>query len=485
MLSRKACLSVFVSVFVFVAISLFFIQPVAATPNVRVFFNGTEIQYDVPPQIILGRTMVPIAPTVYAITGNTVNWDGATSTISFNSFGRYIRHRIGETVIYADGVPAEFDTPSLIIGGRTLVPIQMIAKTADAQVEWDPVNYYVIITRAITTPVPPIAVDPPVAPVPPVAVVPPVDPVPPIAAVPNINRVEADSTEINAGDPVTFTIRTNEPANYVWVHYDNKDLYARYTSTDAAGYKVWAVTFYPEKSQTVSIYANTSRSFTGAAKENRKITVDAHEITIYDVSADRTTVGYGESVYITVTTNEYATSVRGSNGGRAVDFTYRSTNRGRKTWTGTYYPDATTKLWIYAGGDGGNEASDSIRIYVERTERPDIFKITVDPGYVVSGASAELNDFAVTTNRSVVSVYMYVDGRRYSAEPGNGYQSGDLVWYINRVPLTSNAYGGSFDVTIIAENRDGQDVRRNTSISIRPGVMPLPEPVPPVGTTPY
>ena len=462
MLAKKMCLTMFAAILM----SLLFAQSVAAAPNVKVFFNGNEIYYDVPPQIIMDRTMVPIAATVRAITGSEVKWDGATSTISFNSFGRYITHRIGETVVYVDGAPYEFPTPSLIIDGRTLVPIQMIAKTADCQVVWDAANRYVIITRQIT----------PVAPVPPVTPpVPPVTPVHPIATIPTINRVDADKTSVYTGESITLTVRTNTEATDVWIHYDNTDLYAARYTTDPAGYRVWAITFYPARSQTVTIYANTSRSLTGAAQQTKRITVGTYDVKIYDVYADKTNVTYGDSVYISVKTSEDVTTVRGEDGNRTIQFTYRSTNSyGQKTWTATYYPESTAKVWIYARADGGNDVSDSIRIYVEqRAVRPEIYTVTVDPGYVI-GNNVQENNFTVTTNTAVTSVYVDVGGRRFYADSNPRSQGGNLVWYINGVPLQTNvSVGGSFSVDVIAENRDGQTTSRSTSITIRPGIAPL------------
>ena len=464
MLARKMCITMLAAVIM----SLFFVQYVAAAPNVRVFFNGNEIYYDVPPQIIADRTMVPIAATVRAITGNEVAWDNATRTITFDSFGHHILHRIGETIVYVDGVPVQFPTPSLIVDGRTLVPIQMIARTADCNVVWDGDNRYVIITRTIA----PVA--PPIAPAPPT---PPVTPVHPIATIVTINSVDADKTAINAGEAITLTVQTNAGASDVWIHYDNTDLYATGYTTNAAGNRVWTLRFYPTKSQTVTVYANTDRTLTGAIQQqSKRITVDTQEVTIYGVDTDKTTINYGDSVYLTVRTSGNATAVRGEDGSRTIQFTYRSTNaNGQKTWTATYSPQDTTKVWVYARKDTGSETSDSIRLYVERNVTPVIYSVTTNPGYVI-GADPLDNDFVVTTNTVVNSVYVEAGGRRYYAEPNPRTQGGNLVWYINGVPLQTAIAppGGSFNVNVVAATQGGQTTNQNTSITARPpGVTPL------------
>ena len=468
MLAKRLGLALLITV----VMGLFITQYVSAAPNVRVYFNGVEIQYDVPAQIIADHTMVPIQKTVTAITGSPVVWNAETESISFYAFGRYVTHKLGTTVVYVDGAPMNFPTPSLIIDGRTLVPIKMIADAADTQVVWDPINYYVIITRAVTTPVAPIA------PVPPV--VEPITPtVPVVPAVPAvvISRVDADSTSVYAGDPITFTIRTNAAANAVWINYDNKDTYATsYTADATTAYKIWTISFYPARSQTVTIYANYDRSFTNAVKQTKRITVGAHELKIYSVDADNTSVNFGEYVYITVKTNADVTSVRGVDGGNTIPFSYNTTNAaGQKIWTASYAPQATTQVWIYASATGLNDATDSIRLYVQNNVRPDIYKVTVNPGYVI-GNAVTYNDFTVTTNTAVANVYVVMGGQRFYADPYPANYGGNLVWTISRVPLqTLIDAGGSFSVTVTAQSNDGQTVDRATSITIQPGaVTPIP-----------
>jgi hypothetical protein len=54
---------------------------VYATGSVRIFVNGQEIYSDVPPQIINGRTMVPIRFVAEAL-GANVQWDEKTQAVS-------------------------------------------------------------------------------------------------------------------------------------------------------------------------------------------------------------------------------------------------------------------------------------------------------------------------------------------------------------------------------------------------------------------
>ncbi|MEW9672603.1 copper amine oxidase N-terminal domain-containing protein [Ammoniphilus sp. 3BR4] len=47
----------------------------AAQSEIKLIVNGKEIESDVPPQVISGRTMIPARPLAEAL-GATVEWDG-------------------------------------------------------------------------------------------------------------------------------------------------------------------------------------------------------------------------------------------------------------------------------------------------------------------------------------------------------------------------------------------------------------------------
>lgn len=127
---------------------ILFAQMVSAAPAVKVLFNGAEINYDVQPQIISERTMVPLRLTIETITGETMDWDEAAKTVTFSAGGHTNKHTIGETTVYVDGEAVEFPTPSVIVDSRTLVPVRMIAETSGCAVDWDGDNYQVTIESA-------------------------------------------------------------------------------------------------------------------------------------------------------------------------------------------------------------------------------------------------------------------------------------------------------------------------------------------------
>jgi len=156
----------------------------AADDNIRVFLNDEEIVFDVPPQIINDRTMVPMRATFEAL-GFDVEWDAdghdvikdrqfldtydvdATTIVASKEIGgglgkRYVIIQIGglfvkrtsvwycgelmsigsSTVDWVEGIGFlcchNFDRIAFpqVVNGRTLVPLRTIERGLNADVEW-------------------------------------------------------------------------------------------------------------------------------------------------------------------------------------------------------------------------------------------------------------------------------------------------------------------------------------------------------------
>ncbi len=105
-------------------------------PNeVAVRVDGVYVKFDVKPQIVEGRTMVPLR-AIFEALGATVEWNGDTRTVSSSLNGIDISLTIGESFLTRNGEKKTLDVPGMIVDSRTLVPVRAISEAFDCEVEW-------------------------------------------------------------------------------------------------------------------------------------------------------------------------------------------------------------------------------------------------------------------------------------------------------------------------------------------------------------
>lgn len=118
---------------------------VYASDEIKVAVDNKYIDFDVPPMLIGGRTMVPLRAILEAI-GAEVVWDDAASTVTAYNQMHIVTATIGSDVITADGVRHSIDVPPMLVENRTLVPARFVAEAFGCGVEWDANSLTVNIT---------------------------------------------------------------------------------------------------------------------------------------------------------------------------------------------------------------------------------------------------------------------------------------------------------------------------------------------------
>lgn len=113
-----------------------------AAENISVIVNGAPVEFDVPPQIIEERTMVPMRAAFEAL-GARVEWAEDARLIVAAYGTRIIAMEIGvkrftvTDVVSGETTSIELDVPPQIADDRALVPIRAVSEALGKTVEWN------------------------------------------------------------------------------------------------------------------------------------------------------------------------------------------------------------------------------------------------------------------------------------------------------------------------------------------------------------
>lgn len=109
----------------------------AAGDSIRVMVNYTNLNPEVPPYIKNGRTMIPLRAVADNL-NVVVNWNNTDKRVDMvNSKGTSVQLWIGKTDALKDRQSLAIDAPPEIIEGRTFVPLRFVAEALGVNVTWD------------------------------------------------------------------------------------------------------------------------------------------------------------------------------------------------------------------------------------------------------------------------------------------------------------------------------------------------------------
>ncbi len=106
--------------------------------NVNVFNNGSQINFDVQPTIINGRTMIPVRAVANAlgISDNGISYSNGTVTINNGSSQIVFNNNAQQASL--NGTSYSLDVPAQIVNGRMMVPLRAISQMFNKNVQWYP-----------------------------------------------------------------------------------------------------------------------------------------------------------------------------------------------------------------------------------------------------------------------------------------------------------------------------------------------------------
>lgn len=122
--------------------------------EISVLVSGNKLEFDVQPQIINGRTIVPMRKIFEAL-GANVQWVGEANLIIATKDLNIMVMEIGKNTFSVTNIATqetkniELDVSPVIIDSRTLVPVRAISEALDMNVDWDNETRTVLIENVL------------------------------------------------------------------------------------------------------------------------------------------------------------------------------------------------------------------------------------------------------------------------------------------------------------------------------------------------
>lgn len=117
---------------------IFGVTPVVLAADegeITVWLDGEMFDFDVPPVIEEGRTLVPMR-VIFEALGAKVDWQQDTYTAVAVKGDTKIEITVDNTVMYKNESEIVLDVPARLIDDRTLVPVRAVSESFNAKVDW-------------------------------------------------------------------------------------------------------------------------------------------------------------------------------------------------------------------------------------------------------------------------------------------------------------------------------------------------------------
>ena len=110
--------------------------------------NGANQIMDVAPYIKAGRTYVPVRYLGEAL-GANVDWDEVTKTVTVTKGDKSVVLVIGSTIAKVNGADVQMDVAPEIVNGRTMLPARWVAEGLGYAVGWNEVLKQVVVQELL------------------------------------------------------------------------------------------------------------------------------------------------------------------------------------------------------------------------------------------------------------------------------------------------------------------------------------------------
>lgn len=112
-----------------------FFVPEYPSDEIKVFADGRKVEFDAPPFITNGSTMVPMRAVLEAL-GAQVTWNSATASAEAVCNTVVTKFTVGSTVFSRNGASGYLPEAAALADGRTYIPLRAISESFGFTVDW-------------------------------------------------------------------------------------------------------------------------------------------------------------------------------------------------------------------------------------------------------------------------------------------------------------------------------------------------------------
>ncbi|TMV48073.1 copper amine oxidase N-terminal domain-containing protein [Paenibacillus mesophilus] len=112
--------------------------------GVKLYVNGEEPKFEVPPFIRDGSTLVPFRAISEALKAD-VSWNPEERSVTVTRGDITVKLFIDSKTAYVNGQEITLEVPAAIVEGSTVVPVRFVSEALKAAVEWEAETQFVVI----------------------------------------------------------------------------------------------------------------------------------------------------------------------------------------------------------------------------------------------------------------------------------------------------------------------------------------------------
>lgn len=118
--------------------------------EIRVILEGRQLDFDVAPQLVKGRVLVPMRK-IFESFGLTVTWDDALRAARGKNAQMDILFPVGSKKATINGLASDLDVPAQIIKGSTMVPLRFLSEHMGYNIVWNNSAQLILLSKSTIT----------------------------------------------------------------------------------------------------------------------------------------------------------------------------------------------------------------------------------------------------------------------------------------------------------------------------------------------